>query len=74
MMMGFGLIAVIVVGVFVWQLLSVNQKTKVAYKQKRKAIPQSAKEILDERYANDELTREEYLAVLEDLEAHQQYK
>lgn len=72
--MGFGLIAVIVVGVFVWQLLSVNQKTKVAYKQKRKAIPQSAKEILDERYANDELTREEYLAVLEDLEAHQQYK
>jgi len=38
------------------------------------AISQSATEILVERYANDELIQEEYLAKLEDLEAHQQYK
>ena len=74
MMMGFGFIALIVVGVIAWYFFNENHKAEIGHKQKRKAIPQSAKEILDERYANDELTREEYLAVLEDLESHQQYK
>lgn len=71
MMMLLGGLILVVVGIVAWQYINnVNNEPK----EKRKAIPQSAKEILDERYANDELTREEYLAVLEDLEAHQQYK
>lgn len=74
MMMGFGAIVVIVVCIIVWQFISGNQQTEVNHKQKRKAIPQSEKAILNERYANDELTREEYLVMLEDIEASQKYK
>lgn len=74
MMMSLGFIAVLVVGVVVWQLISENPKTKTVYKQKHKAIPQTAQEILDERYANDEITREEYLTIAEDIESNQQYQ
>lgn len=71
MMMLLGGLILVVVGIVAWQYINnVNNEPK----DKRKAIPQSAKEILDERYANDELTREEYLAVLEDIEAHKQYE
>ncbi len=74
MMMGFGFIVVLIVGVIAWQLLSQNQNTETLHKEKRKAIPQSAREILDERYANDEITREDYLTIVEDIESDQQYQ
>lgn len=71
MMMLLGGLILVVVGIIAWQYFNTVDNEP---KEKRKAIPQSAREILDERYANDELTQEEYLAKLDDIEAHQQYK
>jgi uncharacterized membrane protein len=38
-------------------------------------MPQTAQDIVYERYANDEITQEEYLTLLNDLEkSNQQYQ
>ena len=70
-MMLLGSVVLIIIGLVAWQYINPpNEKPK----QKRKAIPQTAREILDERYANYELTREQYLGMIEDIEASSQYK
>ena len=74
MMMGFGVFVFLVIGIIAWQMIDKNQKIDPLRKEKRKAMPQTAHEILDERYANDEITREEYLTIVEDIESDQQYQ
>lgn len=74
MMMGFGVFVFLVIGIIAWQILDKNQKIDQPRKEKRKGMPQSAQEILNERYANDEITREEYLRIVEDIESDQQYQ
>ncbi|QPC83122.1 hypothetical protein G4Y79_01730 [Phototrophicus methaneseepsis] len=72
MMMLPALFVLIVLCMIVWQQMANNAPAKTAHKEKRKAIPQTAHDILDERYANSEISREEYLATLEDIETNWQ--
>lgn len=74
MMMGFGILVFMILGVIVWKYITDNNDAKTQNKEKRKAMPQTAHEILDERYANDEVTGEEYLAISEDIKAKSQYQ
>ena len=66
-----GLLAVLVLlGVWLWQKVSptINpQMTAQPLTGTRSVGSQSAREILQARYARGELTREEYLAILQDL-------
>lgn len=75
MMMGFGILIVVVFGVIMWRFIDKNNDANALYKEKRKVMPQTAQDIVYERYANDEITQEEYLTLLNDLEkSSQQYQ
>lgn len=69
-----GLLVIIVVSIIVWQWMESNLATKPERKEKRKGLPQTAQDILDERYANGEISREEYLTVLKDIETEKEYR
>ena len=71
MMMLFSGVIVVVLAVVVWQFINDSESP---YKQKRKGIPQTVRDILDERYANDEISRDEYFTMLEDIETNKQYR
>ena len=72
------LVALVLLGIWLWQKLSpaFQQAQDIALSPETTAQPltrmrsagsQSAREILQIRYARGELTREEYLAILQDL-------
>lgn len=67
-------IALVIVAILLAQYISNDSQIEVADKEKRKAIPQTARDILSERYANGELTREEYLTMLDDIQANEQHR
>ena len=54
MMMGFGVLVVVVFVVIVWQLINQTDNTNTIHKRNVR------QDILDECYANGEITREEY--------------
>lgn len=72
MMMLPALFVLIVLCMIVWQQMANNAPAKTDGKEKPKAIPQTAHDILDERYANSGISHEEYLATLEDIETNWQ--
>ncbi len=74
MMMLPALFVLIVLCMIVWQQMANDAPAKTDHKEKRKAIPQTAHDILDERYANSEISREEYLTTLEDIESNWQHR
>jgi uncharacterized membrane protein len=72
------LVALVLLGIWLWQKVSpaLRQAQDIALSPEMTAQPltrtrsvgsQSAREILQIRYARGELTREEYLAILQDL-------
>lgn len=73
MMMGFGLIGVLLMLVFwgvliagaVWLVKSIFPDARRA--ESRGKRPASAQEILDQRYAGGEITREQYHRMAQDL-------
>jgi putative membrane protein len=73
-MMGFGLIGLVIMLMF-WGLLIAGAFLLVKYifptvkttNLQRDDRPMEAREILDHRYARGEITREQYLAKMEDL-------
>lgn len=74
MMMLPALFVLVVLCMIVWQQMANNAATKTDHKEKRKVIPPTAHDILDERYANGEISREEYLTTLEDIETKLQHR
>lgn len=71
-MMLFGGLAAFMLAVFLWELINQNAQQE-SDKEKRKGRPHSARDILDERYANGDISQEEYLTILEDIETNKQY-
>jgi hypothetical protein len=72
------LVALVLLGIWLWQKVSpaLRQAQDIALSPEMTAQPltrtrsvgsQSAREVLQIRYARGELTREEYLAILQDL-------
>jgi putative membrane protein len=74
MMMGFGLMGVVLMLIFwgtlmlgaVWLVKSIFPGVREP--GGRENLPISAREILDQRYARGEITREQYLAMIEDVQ------
>lgn len=73
MMMGFGLVGLLLMVLFwgtlivgaVWLLKSIFPDAGAKTNQKEQAL--SAREILDQRYARGEITRDEYIRMVEDV-------
>ena len=64
------LVALVLLGIWLWQKVSPALSTETTTRPlngMRSVSSQSAREILQIRYARGELTREEYLAMLQDL-------
>jgi uncharacterized membrane protein len=64
------LVALVLLGIWLWQRVSPAlspETTTRPLNGMRSVSSQSAREILQIRYARGELTREEYLAMLQDL-------
>ena len=64
------LVALVLLGIWLWQKVSPAlspETTTRPLNGMRSVSSQSAREILQIRYARGELTREEYLAMLQDL-------
>jgi len=76
MMMGFGLIGVVLMILFwgglilgaVWLVRVVFQSDNQSGSRTQSTQEQSARDILDRRYARGEITREQYEAMRKDLE------
>ena len=76
MMMGFGLIGVVLMILFwgglilgaVWLVRAVFQPGNQSGSRTQSTQEQSARDILDRRYARGEITREQYEAMRKDLE------
>ncbi|TFH35084.1 MAG: hypothetical protein E4G99_08105 [Anaerolineales bacterium] len=75
--MGFGILGLLLMVLFwgsiilgaVWLLKAVFQTGKQTTASTRMGPGQNAREILDHRYAQGELTREQYELIRQDLEA-----
>lgn len=77
MMMLFGGLVFVFLGIVMWQLITTNNSrygTEHEHKEKLKGMPKTTQDILDERYANGEISREEYWAILEDIDSDIDYQ
>ncbi|MCC6611895.1 MAG: hypothetical protein IT320_00375 [Anaerolineae bacterium] len=73
MMMVFGGLVVVILAVVIWQWINHNANAGLEQKEKRKSVPQAARDILDIRFAKGEISRDEYMAYLEDIEDDKRY-
>ncbi|GAB4524013.1 MAG: hypothetical protein OHK0046_38340 [Anaerolineae bacterium] len=64
----FIVVMLLLIGYFAFQASSNNMRSEPTDYQKRKGQRKTAREIADERYANGEISREEYNTIIEDLE------
>lgn len=62
------ILVILAVGFLIWQTSSNNNTGSQQHYEKPKGQPKTAQEIADERYANGEISREEYNTIVEDLE------
>lgn len=74
MMMVFGGLVVVVLAAVVWQMINNNANAVPEQKEKRKGVPQAARDILDIRFAKGEVSRDEYMTLLEDIEDDKQFR
>lgn len=75
MMMGFGILAIAIFGVVLWQFVDRKDESNALHKEKRKVKPKTEQDIAYQRYANDEISQEEYIILLNDLEkSNRQYQ
>ncbi len=68
MMMGFGILVIAIFGVVLWQFVGRQNQANAIHKEKRKVKPKTEQDIAYKRYANDEISQEEYITLLNDLE------
>ena len=61
-------VMLLLIGYFALQASSSNRHHEPAAHKKSKGQRKTAQEIADERYANGEISREEYNTIIEDLE------
>jgi len=73
--MGFGILVIVIFGVVLWQFVDRNNQANAFHKEKRKAKPKTEQDVAYKRYANDEISQEEYITLLNDLEkSNHQYQ
>jgi putative membrane protein len=68
MIVGLLIILLILIGLVVLVVWAVRRTTNPATNAGISARPQTAKEVLQQRYARGEITREQYQEMLQDLE------
>lgn len=64
----FIVVMLLLIGYFALQTSSNNTRNEPTAYEKPKGQRKTAREIADERYANGEISREEYNTIIEDLE------
>jgi putative membrane protein len=62
------ILVIIFVGFLLWQTYNRNNAGSQRHNEKPKGRSKTAREIADERYANGDISREEYNTIIDDLE------